>query len=34
MRLLYAAHAPFVILFLLFVAGFILSNGKKPRGSQ
>jgi hypothetical protein len=31
MRILYAAHAPFVVLFLLFVICLVLANWTKRR---
>ena len=34
MKFLYAAHEPFVILFLVFVVCFIVSNSRKRRGSR
>ncbi len=31
MSILYDAHTPFVILFLVFVAGFVVANWKTRR---
>jgi hypothetical protein len=31
MKMLYGAHTPFVVLFLLFVAGFVAANWTSRR---